>query len=91
MNRIILNGKRMISKEIAHAYLKRKLNLPPYYGRNLDALYDVLTQISEETLLILIHKKVLKEKLGLYGEKLIQVLLDAQEENKTLTFKSFIE
>ena len=55
MDRIILNGKRMISKEVTHAYLKRKLNLAPYYGRNLDALYDLLTERCKPLEIILIH------------------------------------
>ena len=32
-----------------HDYLKRKLGLPDYYGGNLDALYDCLTGICEDT------------------------------------------
>lgn len=86
MRNIILNGKRMISREITHAYLKRKLNLPPYYGRNLDALYDVLTERNEYTVITLINQHVMKDKLGLYGEKIIQVFRDAKEENHHLHF-----
>ena len=33
----------------AHAYLKEKLGFPDYYGHKLDALYDVLTELSEDT------------------------------------------
>ena len=38
-----LDGK--LIKEEGHDYLMRALNLPDYYGRNLDALYDCLTEI----------------------------------------------
>ena len=37
-----LDGK--LIKEEGHDYLMRALNLPDYYGRNLDALYDILTE-----------------------------------------------
>ncbi len=86
MERIILNGKRMISKEVTHAYLKRKLNLAPYYGKNLDALYDLLTERSHPTEIILIHQQVMKRKLGSYGDALLQVFCDAEEENKYILF-----
>lgn len=36
------------SKEEFHKALKRELPLPEYYGGNLDALYDVLTDVSDE-------------------------------------------
>lgn len=36
------------SKEEFHKVLERELPLPEYYGRNLDALYDVLTEVSED-------------------------------------------
>ena len=35
------------TKEKAHIYLKQVLRLPSYYGNNLDALYDCLTDIQE--------------------------------------------
>lgn len=86
MRSIILNGKRMISREVSHAYLKRKLDLPSYCGRNLDALYDVLTENNEWTTITLINKKVMKEKLGPYGENIIQVFKDAEDVNPKLSF-----
>ena len=47
MQVINLNAK-LIKKE-GHDYLKKALNFPEYYGKNLDALYDCLTEISVET------------------------------------------
>jgi len=41
-----LNGK-LIKKE-GHEYLKKALNLPDHYGKNLDALYDCLTEMKCE-------------------------------------------
>ena len=38
-----------MSKKALHAYLKEKFGFPEYYGNNLDALYDCLTDISEPT------------------------------------------
>ena len=47
MNIVILDGKKIKLK--THDYLIKKLDLPDYYGRNLDALYDCLTSIGVKT------------------------------------------
>ena len=39
-----LDGK-LIKKE-GHDYLMKALNFPDYYGKNLDALYDCLTEVN---------------------------------------------
>ena len=43
MNKIILDGKDFKTKEELHKVLKEELELPEYYGENLDALWDCLT------------------------------------------------
>lgn len=86
MDRIHLNGKRMITKEVTHAYLKRKLHLAPYYGKNLDGLFDLLMEINRPTEIILINEAIVKKKLGSYGEALLQVFADAEEENNKISF-----
>lgn len=41
----ILDAACLRSKKEAHEYLKEVLNLPDYYGNNLDALYDCITDM----------------------------------------------
>ncbi len=36
----VLDASRMQTRKEVHDYLKEVLNLPDYYGKNLDALYD---------------------------------------------------
>ena len=55
MLHIILNGAQLSTREKMHAYLAKMLHLPAYYGNNLDALHDCLTEIGEETELILLN------------------------------------
>ena len=45
-----LDGK--LIKKQGHDYLIEVLNLPDYYGKNLDALYDWLCEMSLEIQLI---------------------------------------
>ena len=49
---IVLDAKRFKGRTRAHAYLKEVLQLPDYYGKNLDALYDCLGDIAEETVIV---------------------------------------
>ena len=49
--------------EEGHNYLKEVLNFPDYYGKNLDALYDCLTEIGVETEIKLINKDLVSKEL----------------------------
>ena len=41
---VVLDGRGMTDRKVVHDELKKQLMLPDYYGRNLDALFDVLTE-----------------------------------------------
>ena len=40
---IVIEGSEIESREQFHELLKERLDFPEYYGKNLDALWDVLT------------------------------------------------
>ncbi len=84
MMRVELNGKKMLSKELTHEYLKWKLKLPNYYGKNLDALWDILTSFDREIKIIFLNTDCAIESLGEYGESLVEVFQDAVEENANI-------
>ena len=71
MNEIVLYGEEM--KENPHEYIKEKLDLPEYYGENLDALFDCLTEISNKTIII--------KDSSLLDEDLLNTFIDANDEN----------
>ena len=81
MEEISLDGNSMVTKELAHGYLKNRLNLPDYYGENLDALWDILSVHSEPIEIILYNKEKLIENLGQYGQSIIELLKDISQEN----------
>ena len=43
----ILDASKMKTKTEAHVYLKEMLGFPEYYGCNLDALYDCLSEMED--------------------------------------------
>lgn len=49
MNNITLKLDKFSKKEELHSYLKKKMKFLDYYGENLDALFDCLTDISTDT------------------------------------------
>lgn len=84
MRKIILDTEQMRSQPQLHQYLREALQLPAYYGANLDALYDCLTELSEPTELTIQGKVAEAAYLGRYGAMLLQVLQDAAAANNNL-------
>jgi ribonuclease inhibitor len=82
MKEIHLNGSKMTDKATAHNYLKRKLELPDYYGENLDALWDCLTTDFSGKMIIIHKPQTIVDNLGSYGEAMIQIFRRAEEENE---------
>ena len=79
----VLDFEQITDRESLHAYLKETLNLPDYYGMNLDALYDCLTE-RPETTIELRHIPSLY-CLGEYANIILEVFEDASGENPAIT------
>lgn len=84
MESITLDGAQMLNRRMAHDHLAQQLQFPDYYGRNLDALYDLLSERSKETQLVIWHKGTILSWLGDYGEALCQTMEDAARANPLL-------
>lgn len=88
MKEIILDCKEMSSKEKAHEYIMKKMNFPDYYGKNLDALYDILSTYDKEIYVKFINFESLFKQLGDYAVSLIDVFREAEEENTKIKFSA---
>ncbi len=84
MRKINLELNKMTSLPALHNYLHQVLELPEYYGMNLDALHDCLTELVEPTEINVPAAVQDEEYLGWYGKQLLAVLEDAAEENEAL-------
>ena len=85
MAEITLDGLELQSMEEVHDLFARALDLPEWYGRNLDALFDCLTDAREPVAVRLLHEDELRERLGRRGSALIRLLHRAAEESPNVT------
>ncbi len=87
MKIVILDGRKMTDRETAHLYLKKKLSLPEYYGKNLDALFDCLCEMNG-TQIVLTYVAEMKDNLRRYADNIINVFEAAEEKNPKISFIS---
>lgn len=98
MKKVELDFGRCVSKEEVHEYLKETFGFPDYYGKNLDALYDVLGDVAEDTEILFMEDEegscgewvvdgesaVRSDEMVWYLRKVRRVIEDAAEENNHL-------
>ena len=83
MAEIILDGLEIETMEEVHDRFAPLL--PEWYGRNLDALYDCLTDLGEPATVRLLNRDILTDRLGRRGRALVRLLRRAAAENPRVT------
>ena len=68
MIEITLDGA--MGMDVIHDRLAETLHFPAYYGRNLDALYDCLTEVQEDARIQLLNAEALE-----WQGNVLQILL----------------
>ena len=76
---VILDARKMTERTEAHKYLKESFSMPDYYGHNLDALFDCLTDL-DATDITVTHL----ESDNAYAMRVLRVLRDAAVANRRL-------
>lgn len=79
---VILNCENLAQRGQAHQYLAQMLDFPDYYGKNLDALFDCLTELGDCT--IILDGGADLPRNGGYGAKVLRVLEEASLANPRL-------
>ena len=64
---VYLDGRALDSREALHQALSALLAFPAYYGKNLDALHDCLTDLSDPVHLTVLHAQALDIRADLSG------------------------
>ena len=80
-----MDGEKITDREMLHDILAEQLALPEWYGRNLDALYDCLTERREAAEIRILQISVLEERLGGYAKALENVLSAIAGENPEIS------
>lgn len=84
MKNVIIDFTDITSEQQLHTLLADKLSFPEWYGCNLDALFDCLTDLSEETAITFVNSNTPDVSPDVRIELLLQVFQDAAEENNHL-------
>ncbi|MCD7723200.1 MAG: barstar family protein [Clostridiales bacterium] len=82
-DRIIIDFSDCLYPDSLHNEIKDKLELPDWYGKNLDALWDSLTGIIEtpvEIKIIFKPKTKAAKKAKPYISQIVSVFKDAEKE-----------
>lgn len=87
MEKMILDGKRMSTKALAHEHIAGVLSFPDYYGANLDALWDCLGQLPSGSSVMLINREAMLMSLGDYGRRLADTFVQSALETGLFQFE----
>ena len=84
MKVVFLDGEKIASMDALHAVFAAALDLPEYYGNNLDALYDALSTCFEEIGIIAVNTDRLREALGVRWDRFLDLLSRITGENENV-------
>ena len=84
MKEIVISCLEISDKKALHTVFAEGLSFPEWYGGNLDALFDCLTGICEETKIVIDNFAALEENLGSYAAAFKKVMLKADEDNEKI-------
>jgi len=77
--KVILDGLTISTKEDFYLAVRQQLDLPDYFGDNLDALNDFIEERGELPVITIYHYTGLRHALGLdYLNRLFTMLTDCQ-------------
>ena len=76
---VLCDFERLSTADAVYDYLTEELAFPDYFGRNLDALHDCLTDIASPTRLVLTGTD------SPCGQHFLRVFRDAARKNRNLS------
>ena len=85
MKQITIDCAGITTSPEFHQAIATAMEFPDYYGKNLDALMDCLTEIGDDLELILLNWHHLEYNLEDYSGRILSVFRCACQENSQLT------
>lgn len=83
---IRIDRTKITDRETCQEYMKELFELPEYFGGNLDALADCLSEISDETSVVMSSADLKRAAKSDYAWKTVRVLILAALMNPKLNF-----
>lgn len=80
MQYVFLDGARIQSNADLHAAFTAVLAPEEYYGNNLDALHDILTDRIEPLGIVIVHEALLRAHLDRRANGFFRLLRDLQQD-----------
>jgi len=89
MKYVFLGKETVTNIDDVFDIFEKGFELPDYFGRNIDALYDCLSVEAEQRLIVIADKEYLTEILGRRGKALFTMIEDADKETASLVVREF--
>ena len=83
----VIDLKDVYGADDLYQLLGESIEMPDYFGNNLDALHDVFTEIGEETELVFTHSADAEAVLGKFIRSFRKMCARACEENPILQIR----
>ena len=78
MTYVFLDGEKIRSNADLHNTFAASLDLPDWYGGNLDALHDVLTERADPVGIVIVNEPSLHDGLGRRAAGFFRLLRDLE-------------
>ncbi len=86
MKYVFLDGEKIASPAALHRAFAEALALPEYFGRNMDALHDCLTDLFEPVCVVAVNVPLLRERLGRSANAFWRLMAELPEETPDFRF-----
>ena len=91
MRKIKVDCRNIATPAAFQIYFQHLLSYPGWYGRNLDAMYDMLTEETEPLHLIFLTGEKMTPEMKTYLSRVKQVLADVSIESEQFTYEFITE
>jgi len=89
---LYLDGAHVLSEKEFHSIMSASLDFGPYYGRNLDALWDRLsTDVERPVKITWLNSELSRIYLGSYFDEIIKIFERAKQQDLNLNWEEKFE